>query len=135
MKILGIEHIGIATESIDKIAPFWKQVLKLNHTHRETVYKEGVITDIYDTGRGKVELLEKIGQESTIAKFLEKRGQGIHHLCFEVDNIEEAITELKQAKIRLVNEIPTKGAEENLVVFIHPESTGGVLVELAQKPK
>lgn len=135
MKILGIEHIGIATESIDKIAPFWKQVLKLNHTHRETVDKEGVITDIYDTGRGKVELLEKIGQESSIAKFLEKRGQGIHHLCFEVDNIEEAITELKQAKIRLVNEIPTKGAEENLVVFIHPESTGGVLVELAQKPK
>ena len=73
MKILGIEHIGIATESIDKIAPFWRQVLKLDRTHREIVEREGVITDIYDTGRGKVELLEQTGQESSIAKFLKKK--------------------------------------------------------------
>jgi len=73
MKIIGIEHIGIATESIEKIAPFWKKVLKLNHIHRETIKKMGVITDIYDTGRGKVELLEQTGQESSIAKFLKKK--------------------------------------------------------------
>ena len=135
MKIIGIEHIGIATESLDKIAPFWEQVLKLNRTHRETVEKEGVITDIYDTGRGKVELLEPTGQESSIAKFLKKKGPGIHHICLEVENIEEAISELKQADIQLINDVPLKGAEENRVVFINPKSTGGVLVELAQKPK
>ena len=135
MKIIGIEHIGIATESIDKTAPFWEQVLKLNHIHRETVEKEGGITDIYDTGRGKVELLEPTGQESSIAKFLKKKGPGIHHICLEVENIEEAISELKQADIQLINDVPLKGAEENRVVFIHPNSTGGVLVELAQKPK
>jgi|TARA_B100000959_G_scaffold30927_1_gene29488 methylmalonyl-CoA/ethylmalonyl-CoA epimerase len=135
LKILGIEHIGIATESIDKIAPFWRQVLKLDRTHREIVEREGVITDIYDTGRGKVELLEQTGQESSIAKFLKKKGSGIHHICLEVENIEEAISELKQADIQLINDVPLKGAEENRVVFIHPKSTGGVLVELAQKPK
>ena len=135
MKIIGIEHIGIATESIDKIAPFWKKVLKLNHIHRETIEKMGVITDIYDTGRGEVELLEQTGQESSIAKFLKKKGPGIHHICLEVKNIEEAISELKQADIQLINDVPLKGTEENRVVFIHPKSTGGVLVELVQKPK
>ena len=135
MKIIGIEHIGIATESIDKTAPFWEQVLKLNRTHRETVENEGVITDIYDTGRGKVELLEPTGQESSIAKFLKKKGPGIHHICLEVENIEEAISELKQTDIQLINDVPLKGAEENRVVFIHPKSTGGVLVELVQKPQ
>ena len=135
MKIIGIEHIGIATESIDKIAPFWEKVLKLNHMHRETIEKMGVITDIYDTGRGKVELLEQTGQESSIAKFLKKKGPGIHHICLEVENIEEAISELTQADIQLINDVPLKGAEENLVVFNHPKSTGGVLVELVQKPK
>ena len=135
MKITGIEHIGIATESIDKIAPFWKKVLKLKHMHRETIEKMGVITDIYDTGRGKVELLEQTGQESSIAKFLKKKGPGIHHICLEVENIEEATSELKQADIQLINDVPLKGAEENRVIFIHPKSTGGVLVELVQKPK
>ena len=135
MKIIGIEHIGIATESIDKISPFWKKVLKLKHMHRETIEKMGVVTDIYDTGRGKVELLEQTGQESSIAKFLKKKGPGIHHICLEVENIEEAISELKQADIQLINDVPLKGTEENRVVFIHPKSTGGVLVELVQKPK
>ena len=135
MKIIGIEHIGIATESIDKIAPFWQKVLKLNRIHRETIEKMGVITDIYDTGRGKVELLEQTGEESSIAKFLKKKGPGIHHICLEVENIEEAISELKQADIQLINDVPLKGAEENRVVFINPKSTGGVLVELVQKPK
>ena len=135
MKIIGIEHIGISTESIDKIAPFWKKVLKLKHMHRETIEKMGVVTDIYDTGRGKVELLEQTGQESPIAKFLKKKGPGIHHICLEVENIEEAISELKQADIQLTNDVPLKGAGESRVVFIHPKSTGGVLVELVQKPK
>ena len=135
MKILGIEHIGIATESIVKTAPFWKTVLNLEHSHSEEIDREGLVTDIYDSGKGKIELLESVDKNSNISKFLKKRGQGIHHLCLEVENIHNAITELKNLKIRLINDTPLKGAENYLVVFIHPESTGGVLVELAEKPK
>ena len=87
MKILGIEHIGIAVNSIDKDAPFWKHILNLPHRGTEAVENQGVTTDIYDTGRGKVELLEAMGSGTPLGKFLENRGAGIHHVCFEVDNI------------------------------------------------
>ena len=133
MKILGIEHIGIAVNSIDKDAPFWKHILNLHHRGTEAVENQGVTTDIYDTGRGKVELLEAMGPDTPIGKFLEKRGAGIHHVCFEVDNITTAIKELKQDNIQVLSNEPTMGAEGYKVVFIHPKSTGGVLVELAEK--
>ena len=134
MKILGIEHIGIAVNSIDKDAPFWKHILNLPHRGTETVENQGVTTDIYDTGRGKVELLEAMGSDSPLGKFLEKRGAGMHHVCFEVDNITNAIKELKELNIQILSDEPTIGAEGYKVVFIHPKSTGGVLVELAEKP-
>ena len=133
MKILGIEHIGIAVNSIDKDAPFWKHILNLPHLGTEAVENQGVMTDIYDTGRGKVELLEAMGEDSPIGKFLENRGAGIHHVCFEVDNITTAIKELKEFNIQVLSNEPTIGAEGYKVVFIHPKSTGGVLVELAEK--
>ena len=133
MKILGIEHIGIAVKDLDTNAPFWKHVLKISHKGTETVAQEGVTTDIYDTGSGKVELLESTVSGSVIEKFLEKRGEGIHHVCFEVDNINKAIIELKELNIGVISDRPTVGAEGYKVVFIHPKSTGGVLVELAQK--
>ena len=133
MKILGIEHIGIAVKDLDTNAPFWKHVLKLSHKATETVAQEGVTTDIYDTGSGKVELLKSTVSESVIEKFLEKRGEGIHHVCFEVDNINKAIIELKELNIGVISDRSTVGAEGYKVVFIHPKSTGGVLVELAQK--
>ena len=133
MKILGIEHIGIAVKDLDTNAPFWKHVLKLSHKGTETVAQEGVTTDIYDTGSGKVELLKSTVSGSVIEKFLEKRGEGIHHVCFEVDNITKAIIELKELNIDVISDCPTVGAEGYKVVFIHPKSTGGVLVELAQK--
>ena len=133
MKILGIEHIGIAVNSIDKDAPFWKHILNLPHRGTEAVENQGVMTDIYDTGRGKVELLEAMGEDSPIGKFLENRGAGIHHVCFEVDNITTAIKELKEFNIQVLSNEPTIGAEGYKVVFIHPKSTGGVLVELAEK--
>ena len=134
MKILGIEHIGIAVNSIDKDAPFWKHILNLPHRGTETVENQGVTTDIYDTGRGKVELLEAMGSDTPLGKFLEKRGAGMHHVCFEVDNITNAIKELKELNIQILSDEPTIGAEGYKVVFIHPKSTGGVLVELAEKP-
>ena len=133
MKILGIEHIGIAVKDLDTNAPFWKHVLKLSHKATETVAQEGVTTDIYDTGSGKVELLKSTVSGSVIEKFLENRGEGIHHVCFEVDNITKAIVELKELNIDVISDRPTVGAEGYKVVFIHPKSTGGVLVELAQK--
>ena len=134
MKILGIEHLGIAVNSIVESAPFWKHVLKIKHHSTETVDTEGVITDIYDTGNSKVELLESISEDSPINKFLDNRGAGMHHVCFEVDNIKLAINELKQNNIIVLNDEPSIGAEGYKVVFIHPKSTGGVLVELAEKP-
>ena len=133
MKILGIEHIGIAVKDLDTNAPFWKHVLKISHKGTETVAQEGVTTDIYDTGSGKVELLKSTVSGSVIEKFLENRGEGIHHVCFEVDNINKAIIELKELNIDVISDCPTVGAEGYKVVFIHPKSTGGVLVELAQK--
>ena len=133
MKILGIEHIGIAVNSIDKDAPFWKHILNLPHLGTEAVENQGVTTDIYDTGHGKVELLEAMDSDTPIGKFLENRGAGLHHVCFEVEDIYKVIKELKDLNIQVLSSEPTIGAEGYKVVFIHPKSTGGVLVELAEK--
>ena len=133
MKILGIEHLAIAVENIDDSAPFWSHILKIPHRKTEVVESEGVTTDIYDTGRGKVELLESLGEDSPINNFLKKRGPGIHHVCFEVDNINSAIKELKENNISVLSEEAKRGAEGYKIVFIHPKSTGCILVELAEK--
>ena len=111
MKILGIEHIGIAVKDLDTNAPFWKHVLEISHKGTETVEQEGVTTDIYDTGSGKVELLKSTISGSVIEKFLEKRGEGIHHVCFEVDDIIKAIIELKELNVDVISDRPTVGAE------------------------
>jgi len=133
MKILGIEHIGIAVESLDKSAPFWREVLGISHRTTGIVESEGVVTDIYDTGSGKVELLSALSEDSPVGKFLAKRGPGIHHICLQVDDIRGAIVELKAAGVELVKDEPSVGAEGYLVVFVHPRSAGGVLVELAER--
>lgn len=100
---------------------------------RETVESEGVLTEFYRAGENKIELLEKYGENSPIAKFLEKRGEGIHHICFEVDDIDKAVVELKEKRIELLSNAPKKGAGGKKIIFIHPKSAGGVLVELAEK--
>ncbi|MDD9880668.1 MAG: methylmalonyl-CoA epimerase [Candidatus Marinimicrobia bacterium] len=133
MKILGIEHIGIAVNNLDTDAPFWKHIMNIPHRNTELVDDQGVITDIYDTGKGKVELLEPTAKNTTVGKFLDKRGPGVHHVCFEVDDLNNAIKELKESNIHIISDEPSIGAEGYKVVFIHPKSTGGVLVELAQK--
>ena len=134
MKILGIEHIGIAVENQKDTASFWGEILQIVHTHTEQVESEGVNTEIFDTGKGKIELLDSISEDSPIRKFLQKRGPGIHHICLEVDNINQAILELKNSNIEILNDKPNIGAEGFKIVFIHPKATGGVLVELAEKP-
>lgn len=133
MKVLGIEHIGIAVESFNRDAPFWKLLMRGNTEHDEEVQEQKVNTKIFDTSRGKIELLEATDPESPIAKFIDKRGKGIHHICLHVENIIEALQELKEAEIALIDNEPRIGAEGYKIAFIHPKSTGGVLVELAEK--
>lgn len=135
MKILGIEHIGIAINNLDTDAPFWKHILNIPHRSTEVVEDQGVTTDIYDTGQGKVELLEATGSDTPIGKYLKNKGTGVHHVCFEVDDISKAIKELKEYNIQVLTDESSIGAEGYKVVFIHPKSAGGVLVELAEKPQ
>lgn len=133
MKIIGIEHIGIAVKNIREASSFWDHVLQIGHSTTEDIDDQGVITDIYDTGQGKVELLQAKYPDSPVAKFLDRRGPGIHHICLQVEDIDEAIQELKSEGIQLIGNGASIGAEGYRVVFIHPGSAGGVLVELAEK--
>jgi len=133
VKILGIEHIGIAVENIKKDAPFWELLLNNSKSVTKEVKEQKVITEIFDTGKGKIELLEATSSESPIAKFIAKRGKGIHHFCIQVDDIKLAIKELTKAGVELIDKTPRVGAEGYLIAFVHPKSTGGVLVELAEK--
>ena len=132
MKVIGVEHIGIAIKDLEKDAPFWSKVLGIEQTKTEDVDDQGVITDIYDTGRGKIELLLSKYPDSPIGKFLKKRGPGIHHICLQVEDIEESIKVLKKHGIETIGDKSSIGAEGFKVIFIHPRSTGGVLVELAE---
>ena len=133
MKIFGIEHIGIAVKNIKEASPFWDHVLQISHSTTQDVDEQGVITDIYDTGQGKLELLQAKYPDSPVAKFLDRRGPGIHHICLQVEDIDDAVQDLKSKGIQLIGNGTTVGAEGYKVVFIHPRSSGGVLVELAEK--
>ena len=101
MKIIGIEHIGIAVNDLNTSSSFWENILNIVHTQTEDVEAEGVSTKIFDTGKGKIELLDSLDKNSPIHKFLQKRGPGVHHICLEVDDIYHAITELKKSKINI----------------------------------
>ena len=133
MKVIGIEHIGIAVKDLGSSASFWKSIIGLKHCGTEVVDGQGVLTDIYDTGSGKIELLVSKYPNSPISRFIKKRGTGIHHICLNVEDINVAIEHMNKNKIKLIGDKPTIGAENHKVIFIHPRSTGGVLVELAEK--
>ena len=133
MKILGIEHVGIAVKNAKKSSSFWRDIIGLTLKGREEIDSQGVITDIYPTENGKIELLMQKNPNSPISKFLKKRGPGLHHICFEVDDIGKALAELKEKNIKVIGDKISIGAEGFEILFIHPSSTGGVLVELAQK--
>jgi len=133
LKVIGIEHIGIAVTNLESSAKFWQEVVGLQHLSREDVDNQGVTTDIYKTDSGKIELLLSKYPDSPIAKFINKKGPGIHHICLEVDNVDDAIRNLLENKIELIGDEPSIGAEGYKVIFVHPNSTGGVLVELAEK--
>ena len=133
-KILGIEHVAIAVSSLKEPSKVFGDILGIDNTSTEEVVDQKVVTDIFDTGRGKVELLEATSDDSPISNFLEKRGNGVHHIAFLVDDLEIALKDLAESGIDLIDKSPRIGAEGMLIAFLHPTSTGGVLVELCQKP-
>jgi methylmalonyl-CoA/ethylmalonyl-CoA epimerase len=129
-----IDHIGIATRGIDETARFWREALALDITETEEVAEQKVRVAMLALGESRIELLEATSDDSPISKFLERRGPGIHHLAVRVDDIRETLAELKQKGTRLIDEEPRVGARGCLVAFVHPSSTGGVLLELVQQP-
>lgn len=128
-----IEHIGIAVKNIDDANILFEKLLGVSSYKTEMVETEKVITSFFRTGANKIELLMATDPESPIAKFLEKREEGIHHIAFDVDDIFAEIERLKNEGFVLINDTPKKGADNKLVVFLHPRNTNGVLVELCQE--
>ena len=128
-----IEHIGIAVKNMENANLLYEKLLGVASYKSEAVESEGVLTSFFQTGASKIELLAATSSESPIAKFLEKRGEGIHHIAFDVDDIEAEIVRLKKEGFVLINEVPKKGADNKWVVFLHPKNTNGVLVELCQE--
>lgn len=127
-----IEHIGIAVKSIDSSTSLFAKLFAKNAYNREEVLSEGVITEFFQLGDNKIELLEATHAESPIAKFIEKKGEGIHHIAFEVSDIVAEMKRLKEEGFQLLSEEPKNGADNKLVCFLHPKSTNGVLIELCQ---
>ncbi|HOF76652.1 MAG TPA: methylmalonyl-CoA epimerase, partial [Smithellaceae bacterium] len=133
MKVLKIDHIGIAVKSIDEAKNLYSGLLGLNHEGSETVAEQKVTTAFFPVGDTEVELLEPTSLDGPIAKYIEKNGEGIQHIAFRVENIEEALAELKTKGIQLIDEKPRRGAGGAKIAFLHPKSTFGVLVELCEK--
>jgi len=130
---MKLEHIGIAVKSLGISDELFTKLLGKESYKKESVEREGVVTSFYETGESKIELLEASNPESPISKFIDKKGEGVHHLAFGVENILEEIKRLKKEGFQFISEEPKEGADNKLVVFLHPKSTNGVLVELCQE--
>lgn len=135
MKLLRIDHLGIAVNAIEEAKTFWTQILGLPMEGSETVAEQKTTTAFFPVGESEVELLESTGPDGPIAKFIESKGPGIQHVAFAVEDIEEALKELKEKGVRLIDEKPRIGAGGAKIAFIHPKATGGILVELSQRDK
>ena len=128
-----IEHIGIAVKDLDQSNTLFTKLFGKPNYKVEVVESEGVKTSFFQIGENKIELLEATKENSPIAKFLEKKGEGIHHIAFDVDDIEREIERLKKEGFIVLNDKPKKGADNKLVAFLHPKSSNGVLIELCQE--
>ena len=133
MKPTVVDHIGIAVKSIDEALLFWQSSLGIKCTGVEEVEEQKVKTAFLPVGDTEIELLEATSEESPVAKFIEKKGEGIHHLAIRVDNLEAALSEMKDKGIRLIDESPRYGAGGARIAFVHPKSTGGILLELSER--
>lgn len=130
-----IEHIGIAVKNIDDSNELFAKLFGETYYKMEEVASEGVNTSFFKVGESKIELLEGTNDDSPIAKFIAKKGEGMHHIAFDVDDINTEIKRLKNEGFKVLNELPKKGADNKLVVFLHPKSSNGVLIELCQEIK
>lgn len=131
----NVEHIGIAVKNLKTSVPLFEKLLNTSCYKTETVESEKVLTAFFKIRETKVELLESTDPEGVIARFIEKKGEGLHHLAFEVENIEEEMERLKKEGFILLNDKPKQGADNKLVCFLHPKSTNGVLIELCMEKR
>lgn len=132
MNVSHIEHIGIAVKSLDEAIPYWEKLLGSKCYNIEVVADQKVKTAFFKVGQTKIELLESTSPEGSIGKFIEKKGEGIHHLAFAVEGIEGALAEVETNGIQLIDKTPRAGAEGLTIAFLHPKSTFGVLTELCE---
>jgi methylmalonyl-CoA/ethylmalonyl-CoA epimerase len=132
MSVKKLEHIGIAVKDLAAAEALFTKLLGCEPYKRETVESEHVITSFFQVGDVKIELLAASNDQSTIANFIEKRGEGLHHLAFEVDDINSSLTEKSQEGFQLIHQEPKDGADNKQIAFLHPQSTGGVLTEFCQ---
>ncbi len=130
-----IEHLGIAVKDIDSANALYEKLLGVPPYKQEAVESESVITSFFKVGESKIELLASTDEEGPIGKFIAKKGEGIHHIAFDVDDIEKELDRLEGEGFQLINKTPKPGADNKLVAFIHPKTTNGVLVELCQERK
>ncbi|MCD7970461.1 MAG: methylmalonyl-CoA epimerase [Alistipes sp.] len=135
MKVSQIEHLGIAVKSLDEAIPYWENVLGLKCYSIEEVPDQKVKTAFFKVGEVKIELLEATADDSPVAKFIEKKGQGVHHVAFAVEGLEDALAEVNSKGVELIDKAPRKGAEGLDIAFLHPKSTFGVLTELCEDPE
>ena len=135
MEISHIEHLGIAVKSIEEALPYYEKVLGLKCYSIEEVADQKVKTAFFKVGQTKIELLEPTSEESAVAKFIEKKGEGIHHIAFSVNSVQEALNEVAEKGVQLIDKAPRNGAEGLNIAFLHPKSTCSVLTELCEDPK
>ena len=135
MEITHIEHLGIAVKSIEEALPYYEQVLGLKCYNIEEVADQKVKTAFFMVGQTKIELLEPTSEESAVAKFIEKKGEGIHHIAFAVPSVAEALAEVEAKGVKLIDKAPRGGAEGLNFAFLHPKSTCSVLTELCEHPE
>lgn len=130
--LAAIDHVGIAVEDLDAVLAVYRDSLGLPLVHRETVTEQGVDAALLDVGEGHVELLEPLSPDTTVGRFLSRRGPGLHHVAYRVGDIERALSDLREAGVRLIDERARTGIRGSRVAFVHPGSTGGVLTEIVQ---
>ena len=135
MDITHIEHLGIAVKSIEEALPYYEQVLGLKCYNIEEVADQKVKTAFFMVGQIKIELLEPTSEESAVAKFIEKKGEGIHHIAFAVPSVADALAEVEAKGVKLIDKAPRGGAEGLNIAFLHPKSTCSVLTELCEHPE
>ncbi len=130
----NIAHIGIAVRDIEASTALFKTLLARDPDHAEDLVEHHVRTVMFTVGEARLELTQALDPESTIARFIEKRGEGVHHVSFVVEDVRSELERLKSAGFQLIDEVPRPGADGTLVAFLHPKSTNGVLIELSEKP-